>query len=64
VTRLVELTAIVAAVIPSVLVQAGAGASPRSVSIAWAGDIAMVASSDGGAGFFPRPSGASFEAMS
>jgi hypothetical protein len=28
------------------------GASSRSVSIAWAGDIAMVASGDGGAGFF------------
>jgi hypothetical protein len=52
VTRLAALAPIVAAVVAAVLVQSGAGASPRSVSIAWAGDIAMVASGDGGAGFF------------
>lgn len=51
-TRLVALIAIVAAVVPAVLVQARPAASLRSVSVAWAGDIAMVASGDGGAGFF------------
>jgi hypothetical protein len=52
VTRLIALAAIVAAVLSSMLVQVGAGASSRSVSIAWVGDIAMVASGNGGAGFF------------
>lgn len=43
---------IVAVGLPALFVQGGAGASPRTVSISWVGDIAMVASSDGGAGFF------------
>ena len=50
-TRLAALLALVATLVPALLV-GGAGAAPRSVSIAWVGDIAMVASSDGGAGFF------------
>jgi poly-gamma-glutamate capsule biosynthesis protein CapA/YwtB (metallophosphatase superfamily) len=41
-----------ATVLSAVLVQGGASAPPRSVSLTWVGDIAMVASSDGGAGFF------------
>jgi len=52
VRRLGLLVALVATVVPSLLVQGGAGATRRTVSIAWVGDIAMVASSDGGAGFF------------
>jgi len=51
VTRLLALLAVVATVVPAVL--AGrADAVRRPVSIAWVGDIAMVASPDGGAGFF------------
>ncbi len=50
--RLGLLVALVATVVPSLFVQGGAGATARTVSIAWVGDIAMVASSDGGAGFF------------
>jgi Bacterial capsule synthesis protein PGA_cap len=46
--------ALVAAVaLSTLLVRGGAGAaSGRAVSITWVGDIAMVASADGGAGFF------------
>ena len=50
--RLGLLAALAVTVVPSLFVQGGAGATTRSVSIAWVGDIAMVASSDGGAGFF------------
>ena len=50
-TRLLAAAVLVACVVPAVLV-GGASAKPRTVSIAWVGDIAMVASSDGGAGFF------------
>ena len=52
VTRFVALAALAAALVPCLLAQTGAGASPRPINIAWAGDIAMVASGDGGAGFF------------
>jgi hypothetical protein len=42
-----------AVVLSALLAQGGAGAaSRRAVSITWVGDIAMVASPDGGAGFF------------
>ncbi len=51
-TRLVTAALVVAVVVPALFVQGGVGASTRSVSITWVGDIAMVASSDGGAGFF------------
>ena len=51
-TRLVTAATIVAMGLPALFVQGGAGASPRTVSVSWVGDIAMVASSDGGAGFF------------
>jgi poly-gamma-glutamate capsule biosynthesis protein CapA/YwtB (metallophosphatase superfamily) len=50
--RLAAIVALVAAVVPYLLAQPGAGAARRPVSFAWVGDIAMVASSDGGAGFF------------
>ena len=50
-SRLALLAALVASLVPAALV-GGAGAASRSVSITWVGDIAMVASSDGGAGFF------------
>jgi hypothetical protein len=44
---------LILALVPGLLVQGGANAAPpRSVSITWVGDIAMVASPDGGAGFF------------
>jgi hypothetical protein len=48
------LTAAVAAVIvlSAVFVPSGSGAGRRTVSVTWVGDIAMVGSSDGGAGFF------------
>jgi poly-gamma-glutamate capsule biosynthesis protein CapA/YwtB (metallophosphatase superfamily) len=36
----------------AVFVPGGSGATQRTVSFTWVGDIAMVASSDGGAGFF------------
>ena len=39
-------------VVAAVLAGGSAGAPRRAVSVAWVGDIAMVASSDGGAGFF------------
>jgi hypothetical protein len=53
VTRLAALAAVLVAVlVAAVLVQSTAGASPRSVSITWVGDVAMVASGDGGGGFF------------
>jgi Bacterial capsule synthesis protein PGA_cap len=52
VTRLAALLVLVASVIAAVLAGGSAGAARRSVSIAWVGDIAMVASSDGGSGFF------------
>jgi hypothetical protein len=52
VRRLLTATVVVAVVLPALLVQHGAGAATRSVSITWVGDVAMVASSDGGAGFF------------
>src|SRR5262249_26817680 len=45
------VAALVAVLVPAVLV-GGADAKPSAVSIAWVGDIAMVASSDGGASFF------------
>jgi Bacterial capsule synthesis protein PGA_cap len=41
-----------ATLVPALLVQDGAGAGRRPVSLTWVGDIAMVASSDGGSGFF------------
>ena len=50
-TRLLAAAVLVACLVPAVLV-GRASAKPRTVSIAWVGDIAMVASSDGGAGFF------------
>jgi hypothetical protein len=52
VTRLAALAGLAVALVAAALVESGAGASSRSVSIAWAGDIAMVGSGDGGAGFF------------
>jgi hypothetical protein len=50
--RLAALAALVVTVVAAVLATDGADAARRPVSIAWVGDIAMVASSDGGAGFF------------
>jgi Bacterial capsule synthesis protein PGA_cap len=52
--RRLALAAVIAVtLVPALLVGAGAGAvTPRSVSISWVGDIAMVASPDGSAGFF------------
>ena len=50
-TRLFAVAVLLACLVPAVLV-GGASARPRTVSIAWVGDIAMVASSDGGGGFF------------
>ncbi len=50
--RLLALVLLIGTIGSAVLARSGAGAAPRSVSIAWAGDIAMVASPDGGAGFF------------
>ena len=50
--RVAVLVALVATVVPSLLVQGGAGAARRPVSFAWVGDIAMVPSSDAGSGFF------------
>jgi hypothetical protein len=55
VIRLVTLAALVVALVPALVVQSSAGASARSVSITWVGDIAMVASPDGGAGLFSSP---------
>jgi hypothetical protein len=52
VTRLVTAALVAAIALSALAVQGGARASTRSVSITWVGDIAMVASSDGGAGFF------------
>ncbi len=49
--RLATLAALVASLVPALLV-GRAGAAQRSVSITWVGDIAMVGASDGGAGFF------------
>ena len=54
-TRLAALLTLVLLVVAAVLAGGSAGASRRSVSIAWVGDIAMVATSDGGAGFFSSP---------
>jgi Bacterial capsule synthesis protein PGA_cap len=51
VKRVPVIVLIMATLVPAVLV-GGAGAAQRSVSITWVGDIAMVPSSDGGAGFF------------
>src|SRR5436190_4719525 len=50
--RLALLVALAATVVPSLLAEGGADAARRPVSFAWVGDIAMVASSDGGSGFF------------
>src|SRR5436190_13561367 len=51
--RLALLVALAAIVSPAlVLAQGGADAARRPVSLTWVGDIAMVGSSDGGAGFF------------
>ena len=50
-SRVPALVAVVVTLVPAVLVGT-AGAAQRSVSITWVGDIAMVASSDGGASFF------------
>jgi poly-gamma-glutamate capsule biosynthesis protein CapA/YwtB (metallophosphatase superfamily) len=51
VSRLLAVAVLAAVVLPALFVRGSAGAT-RSVSIAWVGDIAMVGSSDGGAGFF------------
>lgn len=50
--RLPALVGLVALFGVAVGVPVGTGGASRSVSISWVGDIAMVASSDGGAGFF------------
>lgn len=50
--RLVLPAVLAALCTVAVTVPAGAAPKQRSVSITWVGDIAMVASSDGGAGFF------------
>lgn len=50
--RLAALAALAVAVVAAVQAQDGADAARRPVSIAWVGDIAMVASPDGGARFF------------
>lgn len=50
--RLAAFATLAVAIVAALLALPGASASRRSVSIAWAGDIAMVSSSDGGAGFF------------
>jgi hypothetical protein len=52
VRRLAVFAVLAATVAPALLVQGSAGASRRPVSLAWVGDIAMVASPDGGSGFF------------
>ena len=53
VRRLVPAAVLALTLVPALLVGTGAGAAtPRSVAISWVVDIAMVASSDGGAGFF------------
>ena len=51
-SRLTAVVGLAALCAVAVAVPGGAGATPRSVSITWVGDIAMVASSDGGASFF------------
>ena len=50
--RLALVLALAATLVPALLVQGGARAARPPVSFTWVGDIAMVASSDGGAGFF------------
>src|SRR6478672_8086385 len=51
--RFAAVLGLVSTLVPAVLLGTDAGAAAsRSVSISWVGDIAMVASSDGGAGFF------------
>jgi Bacterial capsule synthesis protein PGA_cap len=52
VRRVVVIAVLVATALPALLAQSWASAAQRPVSFAWVGDIAMVGSSDGGAGFF------------
>jgi len=53
VSRIAALVALVVTLVPAVLTQSGAeAAAPRSISITWVGDIAMVASSGDGTEFF------------
>src|SRR5207248_2244595 len=52
VTRLAAVAVLAAALWAGLVGESGASSPSRTVSIAWVGDIAMVASGDGGAGFF------------